>query len=102
MILSGSSVNISVVKYRKILSRFLRYSIEFQIISKDTASKIKSDNKNLLLWEKEQLVEAVRMKKVRRNIKIKRCVRKMHMEKLSRNRSSHLTKMEHFAKIVNG
>ena len=43
-----------------------------------------SDKKNEFPEEKEQLAEAVRMKNVRRNIKI-RCVRKMHGEKLSRN-----------------
>ena len=42
-----------------------------------------SDKKNLSPEEKKQLEEAVHMKNVRRNIRI-RCVRKMHGEKLSR------------------
>ena len=41
-----------------------------------------SDKKNLSPEEKKQLAEAVHMKNVRRNIKI-RCVGKMHGEKLS-------------------
>ena len=39
-------------------------------------------------FRKEQLAEAVGMKKVKRNIKIKRCAGKMHGKKLLRNRSS--------------
>ena len=42
-----------------------------------------SDKKNLSAEEKK-VAEAVHMKNVRRNIKI-RCVGKMHWEKLSRN-----------------
>ena len=43
-----------------------------------------SDKKNYSPEEKEKLAEAVCMKNVKRNIKI-RCVGKMHEEKLSRN-----------------
>ena len=43
-----------------------------------------SDKKNWSPEEKEQLAEAVCMKNIRRNIKI-RCAGKMHGEKLSRN-----------------
>ena len=46
-----------------------------------------SDKKNEPLEEKEQLAEAVRVKNVRRNIKI-RCVGKMLGETLSRNWNS--------------
>ena len=81
----------------------MKYFIEFQMLSKDAASKITiqvsktsvmsfqfknvvlkinhteskmPDRKNLSLVETEQLTEAILMKKVKRNIKIRRCVGK--------------------------
>ena len=85
----------------------MTYSIEFQMLSKDAASKITiqvsktsvmsfqfknvvlkinyteskmPDMKNLSLVETEQLAEVVLMKKVKRNIKIRRCVGQMYGE----------------------
>ena len=83
----------------------MAYSIEFQMLSKDTASKITtqvsktsvmsflfknivlkinhteskmSDRKNLKLVETEQLAERFLMKKSKKKHKDKRCVGKMH------------------------
>ena len=89
----------------------MTYSIEFQMLKKDAASKITtqvtknsvkrfqfknivlkinyteskmSDRKNLSLVETEPLAEAVLMKKIRRN-KDKKVCRENAWEKLSRN-----------------
>ena len=76
-IVKSCSTQISKDKYRQISSRFITYSINLQILPKDTANKIReskvSDKKNISLEKKKQLTEAVHVKKVRRNMKVRRC-----------------------------
>ena len=79
-IVKSCSTQISKVfdKYCQISSRFITYYIKLQILPKDTANKIReskvSDKKNISLEKRKQLTEAVHMKKVRRNMKVRRCI----------------------------
>ena len=86
--------------YRQIVSRFMTYSIEFQMLSKDATSKTKTKESKTQInivkkkmscicysrkkSTRQKLFICISMKKVKMNVRISTCA-KMNGKKLKRN-----------------